>query len=139
MLVKAWTSHRRGALRRQEGAARAAGKGVYVQEWAASDGAPRDRGAVVGDLIEWCRQTISGTRRPFGIDRFDLALAIDTAGGGPRSTRFKMVRPIELYVEDGLDLRLSSWLAGFEGSPVNVAAALFSWGDAADARLPARV
>jgi hypothetical protein len=114
------------------------GTGIYLQEWVAEDQLPRDPGAVVSDLLAWCRQTMSGTRRPYGIDSFDLALAVDEGSETPRSTRFRRVRPVELYLEGALDAQMAEWMASCGRRPVHVAAALFSWGDIADASLPAR-
>lgn len=114
------------------------GKGLYLQEWVARDQQPRDTSDVVSELLAWCRQTMSATRRPYGIDSFDLALAVDEGSERPRSTRFNRIRPIELYLEGTLDARLSEWLGGCGLRPVHVAAALFSWGDLADAALPLR-
>jgi hypothetical protein len=129
---------RQRQVRDRLGRAHREGTGIYLQEWVAEDQQPRDTGAVVTELLAWCRQTMSGTRRPYGIDSFDLALAVDEGSEQPRSTRFTRVRPLELYVEGALDARLAEWMAGCGKRPVHVAAALFSWGDLADATLPAR-
>jgi hypothetical protein len=107
--------------RRREGA------GLYIADWRADD-----HETFLEAVVHWCRETIAATRRPFGIDHFDIALAWrDVSGSVVRSHRFLQLRPIELYTESFLEqLR-----ALHPVQPAHVSVAVFSWGDAAHAEL----
>jgi hypothetical protein len=114
---------KRLARRRRDGA------GLYISDWRPDE----HEGAFAEAVVTWCRETIATTRRPFGIDHFDLALAWrDVSGAAVRSHRFLQLRPVELYTEAFLD-QLAALLRPAE--PAHVSVAVFSWGDAAHAEL----
>lgn len=91
------------------------------------------------DIVEWCRERMSASRRPYGIDQMALALACAEPGGDPiASTTFGVFRPVEFYTTDGVAEKLQEYLDGLPLSdlnerhgPIRFAAALFSWGDVA--------
>jgi hypothetical protein len=90
-------------------------------------------------IVEWCREVAARCRRPWGIDYFDLALAAHDTNGGVRSHRVLRLRPMDFYNETILR-HLASVLphrrAESDSSPLRIAVALFSWGDAAHHALP---
>jgi hypothetical protein len=103
-----------------------------------------DLDAISEQTIVWCRQILGRCRRPYGIDHFELALARSIAPDrAPRSATFRDLRPHELYVPNGLQLRIAAFLHGETAEAsipgpdmIGVAVAIFSWGDAADVALP---
>ncbi|MCK9487347.1 MAG: hypothetical protein M0R73_11725 [Dehalococcoidia bacterium] len=91
------------------------------------------------EILEWCRERMSASRRPYGIDQMALAVACARPGGEPLSSvTFGVFRPVEFYTADGIAARVQDYLHGLpladlnqrEG-PIRFAAALFSWGDVA--------
>ncbi|HXH22409.1 MAG TPA: hypothetical protein VNN10_10285 [Dehalococcoidia bacterium] len=97
----------------------------------------------VDSILDWARHTLAGCRRPYGIDHFDLTLAFAAdSDRRVRSLAFDRLRPIDLYQEpfpERLASALVSELTGLKASTLRVSAALFSWGEAAHAALPARI
>lgn len=127
-------------LSKQVDRARRRGIGVYQQDWTRVAGA----GALAPPVLEWCRDTLGHTRRPWGIARFDLALAVhDAASGAKRTLSLPNLTPTDLYPGESLLDRLTRFLDGTHDGPApavsHVAVALFSWGDATDAVLAAEV
>jgi hypothetical protein len=129
--------------------ARRTGEGTYYTEWNHDGTEAAGVDAVIESIVSWCRQTVGGCRRPWGIDHFDLTLAFAVAGNASdrrvRSTRFHELRPIDLYAPDGLAQQIGTFLSRVlhEDGPLprkvmHTGAALFSWGDAAHAALPAQ-
>ena len=117
--------------------ARRAGRGVQVGEWRLS---ARESSSAGLHVLDWCREVVANCRRPFGIDSFDLAVACrQSAASGIESHRFLRLRPPDLY-SDRFAAQLTALLgvSRQEQSPVIIAAAIFSWGDAADKALPTR-
>jgi hypothetical protein len=113
---------------------RGRGDGLYVHRWRESHGE-----TLLESVLDWCRRTAGETRRPFGIDHFDLALALRSPEtGAVRSSRFARLRPADLYGEPHEGLR--SFVAEHTAAPegVLVSVALYSWGDAAHGALPPR-
>lgn len=114
--------------------ARRTGRHVYVRDW----DLPPEGAHHADSIIEWCRHVLGQCRRPWGIDGFDLAVAVRTDEEKVVSHRFLRMRPKDLYGED-MPRQLASLflprLADGRG-PRRVAAALFSWGDAAHSALP---
>jgi hypothetical protein len=95
---------------------------------------------IIQALIDWCRETAGQCRRPFGIDAFDLAVAVGKPERAISSVSYDRLKPIAFY-ETSLSARLDGLLAVVErefhvGEDVRLSAALFSWGDAAHAALP---
>lgn len=106
-------------------AARRTGHGRFEHEWRLStEAAP-------AELLTWCRETISGCRRPWGIGHFDLSVDFDGAHGHRRTLKLRHVEPGELWPGDSLQDRFA---AVWDGAPapatVHVSASLFSWGEA---------
>ncbi len=91
------------------------------------------------EMVEWCRERMAASRRPYGIDQMALAVACAQPGGEPlASTTFGVFRPVEFYTQDGIAARLAEYLDGLplpdlnrRDGPIRFAAALFSWGDVA--------
>lgn len=91
------------------------------------------------EILEWCRERMSASRRPYGIDQMALAVACARPGGEPlSSTTFGVFRPVEFYVADGIGARVEAYLHALpladlnrRDGPIRFAAALFSWGDVA--------
>ena len=117
--------------------ARRTGQGARLEEWRFT---AHELSSACDQVLSWCREVVATCRRPFGIDAFDLAVACHRGGnGGVDSQRFLSLRPLDLYTE-GLAAQLTALVAGSrqDPSPIVIAAALFSWGDAADRALPTR-
>jgi hypothetical protein len=95
--------------------------------------------SLADEMIEWCRERMAASRRPYGIDQMALAVACAEPGGDPiASTTFGVFRPVEFYTADGIADRLQEYLHDLplatlndRTGPVRFAAALFSWGDVA--------
>ena len=107
-------------------AARRAGHGRFEHEWRV----PPE--AVAGELLTWCRETISACRRPWGIGHFDLSIAIASGHGHRRTLKLRHVEPADLWPGDSLHDRFAAVWDGVIGPPalVHVSASLFSWGEA---------
>jgi hypothetical protein len=117
------------------------GTGLSRGEWVLEDH-PLDELVVArlhGDIVEWCRERISESRRPYGIDQMALAVACAEPGGQPLDSKtFGVFRPIEFYEEAGVAERIGEFVRGVDlagvserRGTVRFAAALFSWGDVA--------
>jgi hypothetical protein len=114
--------------------ARRSGHGLYVADWLHSiaEHSPVDA------VLEWTRSTIGASRRPFGIDHFELALAWrPLVGDRVHTHRFGRLRPIDLYGE-AFPVHLERFFGQHPVSPApgRVAVALFSWGDVVHEALP---
>ncbi len=131
-----WSPQRVAA---QMAAARARGAGAYLKDWTygpARDSAAASADAIVDPIVQWCRETLSETRRPWGIDLFDLVIAVRRSDGQPESLALKRRTPTELYGRESLARTLHKFLHGDSKEPIeHVSIALFSWGDAAHATL----
>ena len=116
-------------------AERHAGRGVRLEEWRLTADESSSAGAHV---LDWCRDVVANCRRPFGLDSFDLAVAVRQASfSGVVSHRFLRLRPLDLYSEGfAAQLTALSGVSRQRQSPVIIAAAIFSWGDAAHRALP---
>ncbi len=121
-------------------AARRSGRGVYEREWTyVSAAAPNvldatRLDAMTESIIAWCRETLAAMRRPWGIDGFDLAVAVAVDGGAARSLSLRQLRPLDLY-EAETPGRLRAFLHRDDAEQLpavrRIAVAIFSWGDAA--------
>lgn len=120
---------RRRRLTQKLIAARRSGHGLFMHEWRTT------ADAIPDSLTEWCRETLSGCRRPWGIGQFDLTIAVSVIAGvePPRTLRLRRLEPAELWSADGLSSHLAGILPATTPEPgaLHVAAALFSWGEAA--------
>jgi hypothetical protein len=115
--------------------ARAQGRGVRTGAWQIPVSSAHE---ATGHILDWCRQIMSGVRRPFGIDQFDLAVACGDGRGTIESRRFLRMRAADLYGET-LENALRGLALQSEQGHLLFAAALFSWGDAAHQALPERL
>lgn len=118
------------------------GTGLFKHEWLVGEDGPVNSPEIqrLSDLIvEWCRDRMAETRRPYGIDQMALAVACAIPGGPPlASTTFGVFRPVEFYTEGGVADRVEGYLHSLsvaelnrQPRPIRFAAALFSWGDVA--------
>ncbi len=117
------------------------GTGLSRREWllGVEPLTPRVIEQLVEEIAEWCRERMSESRRPYGIDQMALAIACAEPGGSPiASTTFGVFRPVEFYTADGVSERLGAYMRSLplgelnnRKGPIRFAAALFSWGDVA--------
>jgi hypothetical protein len=131
-MLKRWKRERelkRAARRMAE--ERRRGQGVYVSEWDVQ----AEHHSIVETIVDWCRDTMGRCRRPFGIDHFDLALALGRHDADRPVTTVYRLRPADLYTESAAE-HLAAFLFGAKQPPARVAVALFSWGDAAHRAFP---
>ncbi len=117
------------------------GTGLHTTEWhLVPEDSPVEGQRLLDVVVTWCRQTVGSSRRPWGIDRFDLALAYRHSGEqAVRSLRLPKLSPKDLYADtiaNQLARFLHSHVSESRGG-IHIAAAIFSWGDAAHAALPA--
>jgi hypothetical protein len=128
-------------LRRRVEASINEGTGLSKGEWLLSD-LPLDDADIrelSDEMIVWCQDRMSESRRPYGIDQMALAVACAEPGGQPlASASFGVFRPVEFYAEGGVADRLGHFLRSVRLDDLNrretsvrFAAALFSWGDIA--------
>lgn len=119
-------------LARQLDEARRKARGLKVCDWQFTPESTPDHGHLVESVVEWCRQTMSSTRRPYGVDHFDLVLSL-RAGEEVRNLSFSRLRTLQLY-DDSLYSQVMQTLARelreTGSQAVHIAAGLFSWGDA---------
>lgn len=117
------------------------GTGLSRREWLMGT-APltaSDMQRLADEILEWCREQMAASRRPYGIDQMALAIACAIPGGQPiASTTFGVFRPVEFYAAEGIGERVEEYLHTLPldainrlGGTVRFAAALFSWGDVA--------
>jgi len=117
------------------------GTGLSRREWLFDDGPLTDRTmhALSEEVLEWCRERMAASRRPYGIDQMALAIACASPGGPPlASTTFGVFRPVEFYTADGVAEQVEQYLGSLPLEDLNrgdgairFATALFSWGDVA--------
>jgi len=117
------------------------GTGLSRREWlmGAEPMTPQHIQALADELLEWCRERMAASRRPYGIDQMALAVACAEPGGVPlASATFGVFRPVEFYTAEGVAEQVETFLHDIpldvlnrrEGA-IRFAAALFSWGDVA--------
>jgi hypothetical protein len=122
--------------------ARRRGRNTYRSDW--HFGIEAEARLISGSLLAWCRDTVACCRRPFGIDYFDLAIAIvDKQGARRDELSLNELRPGVLYDAASLEDKLVEYIErrrrAFGEGAIHISTALFSWGDAAHEALPARV
>ncbi len=85
--------------------------------------------------MAWCRETLAGCRRPWGIAQFDLTVRLSAPAGGPEPVaRWRRLEPTALWNTDGLHRYLAELFRDHQPDhAVYVSAALFSWGEATHA------
>jgi hypothetical protein len=132
---------RRDPLRQRVEASIKRGTGLSKSEWLLTE-VPfddTDIDELNNDMVGWCQERISESRRPYGIDQMALAVACAIPGGRPlASASFGVFRPVEFYADGGVADRLNHFLHSIHLDDINrrdtgvrFAAALFSWGDIA--------
>ena len=112
------------------------GRGLKVRDWRldAETETPDD---VVESMVDWCKEAMARSRRPYGYDHFDLVLTLRTSQG-VRRLRYNHVRVMQLYDESlarDVVSSLGRELRETGAQVMDVAAGLFSWGDALHAAL----
>ena len=114
------------------------GVGFYRTTWHVEHTAGTDVSErLAGDLIAWCREMLSRTHRPYGIDRATLALAVVGADGRQlASVSYGPFCPAELYHPGSIEARARAMLQHWAGAAVFhshaapcLSVLLFSWGD----------
>jgi hypothetical protein len=114
--------------------ARRARQGLRLQDWRIDALSPEQLTETVETLIVWCRDTLAGCRRPYGIDGFELTLSVQRPGDKKaQSLTFNDLRPLDLYQEPLQEkIRLGLLrLVGPERAGLHLSAGFFSWGEAA--------
>jgi hypothetical protein len=109
------------------------GHGVKLHDWQVETFDPQEPHNLIESVIDWCKRTAGESRRPYGINAFDLTLAFRIGGDKDvRSHTFSRLKPIELY-DDSFAARLLEMLGLHvaKPAPLRVSAGYFSWGDAA--------
>jgi len=116
------------------------GTGLRKGEWVLTDHLidADTIAATTEQMLDWCRDRIAETRRPYGIDQMALAIACAEPGSTPiASSSFGVFRPVELYEEGGITERVTQFMQDLptdeldKRTAIRFAAALFSWGDVA--------
>jgi anti-sigma factor RsiW len=114
------------------------GIGFYRTTWHVKNIAGTDVSErLAGELIAWCREMLSRTHRPYGLDSATLALAV--AGEDGRwlaRVSYGPFRPVELYHPGSIEAQAQATLQRWAGDGVfhshaipSLSAVLFSWGD----------
>lgn len=124
---------RRDTLRDHVRRAVESGVGVYHTTWRFDDAA-HPPAALANELVTWCREMLSRTQRPYGMDYVTLALAL--LAGDNRivaSVNLGVLRPIDFYGEGPaprlISETLRKWAQGQPQEGGRLSAVLFSWGD----------
>jgi hypothetical protein len=127
------------ALSRMVHNARRRGSGVRLQDWRVEGGGPETASQLAETLVHWCREVMASSRRPYGIDHFDLALALRIGGDTEvRQLSLNRLRARQLYEESFLQDMAAFFSKEMAEVPklLHLAAGLFPWGDAVHAALP---
>jgi hypothetical protein len=109
------------------------GHGVQLHDWQVETFDPDAPHTLIESVVEWCKSLAGESRRPYGINAFDLTLAFRIGGDkAVRSHTFSRLKPIELY-DESFATRLLEMLGLHmaKPAPLRVSAGYFSWGDAA--------
>jgi hypothetical protein len=109
------------------------GHGVKLNDWQVEAFDPSAPHTLIESVVDWCKGLAGESRRPYGINAFDLTLAFRVGGDKDvRSHTFTRLKPMELY-DDSFAARLLDMLGLHvaKPSPLRVSAGYFSWGDAA--------
>ena len=114
------------------------GVGFYRTTWHIEDAAGVEVSErLAGELIAWCREMLSRTHRPYGLDSITLALAVVGEDGRPlASVSYGPFRPRDLYHPGSIEPQAQATLQRWTGDGVfhshavpSLSAVLFSWGD----------
>lgn len=112
-----------------------AGVGVTECTWDLPGRTEPATGHLVPEIVEWVRETMSGMRRPYGIDHVAFALACrDHSGKIVCSSALGVMRPAMFYTDEGEE-KVASFLADVRfaspGDGAEIVGALLSLGDVA--------
>ncbi len=128
-----------GVVLKEIAHARRRGQGIKCQDWHLELPDASELHSLVEAMVSWCRVTLGGCRRPYGIDLFDLIIAY-RAEEEERTNSFRLekLRPMELYQDPLPQTLLERFTQALSHQPskLYVSAAFFSWGDAAHQALP---
>ncbi len=123
---------KRDGTRDQVEKALAAGVGLYHSSWQIGKAAP----AVLAQRVAgWCREALSRTHRPYGLDHATVSLALVADDGDEITVEtYKVLRPVDFYgacpAEATFEATLAEWdRQGLLASSPRISIALFSWGD----------
>ncbi len=128
----------RQALRADIRSALESGVGLYRTTWQLhSLNRTRASETLGGNVIGWCRDALSQTRRPYGLDYVTLALAsVDEDGRQIASANLPSLRPPDFYGRGRAESEIKEILHGWAQShalPTRpggcLSVVLFSWGD----------
>ncbi len=137
---------RRRALRQEVRRALSSGVGLYHSTWRIERSKGSDASAhFTSDLVAWCRDTLTGMRRPYGLDHVTLAVSVLGEDGRQIATAsYGVLRPSDFYGSGSAEARIRDTLSRWSDDNVFVgsrserlSAVLFSWGDLARELLPA--
>jgi len=140
MLFRLFNRSRSALVRAQVEHSIQAGVGLRQHEWMLERGphGPQHVATLAETMLDWCRDQIRETRRPYGIDQLTLAVACAEPGGDSiASATFGVFRPVDFYREGGVGDQLLDFVGSVppdalaRAPKVRFAAALFSWGDVA--------
>ena len=134
---------RRAGLEDEIEACIRAGTGLRQEQWLWTE-EQIERPDLVGlsdAVVDWCAETMSSFRRPYGIDHVALSVACARPGQPIiASATFGVFRPGQFYQGEGPRQQLESFfhsldlsLLNRQAPPLRFAAALFSWGEVAKA------
>ena len=121
--------------------ARRKGLGLTTNHWSLPREEAEDATELAEKTLGWCREVLSGCRRPYGLDYFDLAIALRCGDSGKiEKLSLNKLRPIELY-QESLPERLTALFAKAFArrdlhNTIHLSAGLFSWGEAVHQALP---
>jgi hypothetical protein len=129
-LFRRFSTHRRVERLIREGV------GVREASWRLHDGQlPETTEALVDDVVAWVRASMSGMRRPYGIDHIAVAFAArDWSGKVICSSSPGVLRPGSFYGEEGAEhvrAFLGDARRAMDGGGGEVVGALLSLGDIA--------
>jgi len=124
-----------GSFRSEVRRALETGSGLYRQTWPID---VQTAAELAGGVLAWCREAVSETHRPYGLDHVTVGVAVFACDGSEfASANFGVVRPIDFYNDD-MERRLAAMFHGWTRARVferngggHVSAVLFSWGDLA--------
>lgn len=108
------------------------GVGLYHHTWTLED----DAGAGLPEhVMTWCREVLSGTRRPYGLDHTTLAvILLDIEEAEVASVNYGILRPTDFYSPRLIEQRLRETLRAWGDDQLiadtsRLSVLLFSWGD----------
>ncbi|MSP22147.1 MAG: hypothetical protein EXR66_03905 [Dehalococcoidia bacterium] len=86
------------------------GTGLHKGEWLRDELplSPEQCAVVSEEILDWCREQMAASRKPYGIDQMALAVACAEPGGVPLASKtFGVFRPVDFYQPEGVAERVS--------------------------------